>query len=403
MEKTKNIEFESLLQNEEFIRLINESQLKAEQLIAELQLKNPDKKESILLAAQLVRRYHSDPPVIKSDEITKMWNNILVKSEVVKSEPKYRISPLWMVAASVALLLSLSFYFFEYSQNHSIRRFADAKVKIGDEAKIIISDGSEYQLKSDNSRIQYGSNGEEIVIKGKNNQVEKLRNQTAETQSTYNQIVVPYGRRHSVTLCDGTVVQLNSGSTLIFPARFTGLKREVFIRGEGYFEVMKDASRPFIVNTEFINVKVLGTHFNISAYDDGTSVSAVLVEGSVEVTRTDFFKNDRHIIKPGQGCFFSDKTSELTIQNVDVNEFISWKDGLFQFRDQSLKSLTEKVEKFYNKVIVIEDNELSNRMISGKLVLSPNIEETLDFLARTTKSRYVLKEDGTFTLFKKLQ
>ena len=401
MKKTNNIEIEILLQNEEFIRLINEDSLQAERLIEDLCQDNPDKEESIRIAAELVRRYHSEQLDFDDDKIRVMWENILLKSGTRKPARIFRLAPFWQIAASVTLLLSLTLYFYEYSHDNSIRKFAEEKVAVSDEARIIISDGSEHWLKSNGSHIKYEADGKEIVIEGKNNQCEKLTNQQSEATTIFNKIVVPYGRRHSGTLSDGTVVQLNSGSILVFPAKFSGAKREVFLKGEGYFEVAKDASKPFIVNTDLMNVKVLGTHFNISAYENEKSASAVLVEGSIEVYNNNFFNNNHCKIKPGEGCFYSDNDSKFKIQNVDVLEYVGWKDGFLQIKDQSLGNITKKVEKYYNKTIVIEDNELAHRIISGKLVLDASVEGTLAFLAKTTKSQYKLKEDGIYVFVKK--
>ena len=400
MKKINNIEFESLLLNEEFIRLVNEKSAESEKIIADLCLENPDKAESILMAAKLVQRYQSEQLYVDDSEITRMWQNIIKKSEARKPKRIFKLSPVWRVAASVAVIFSLSIYFYEYTHNHSIRKFAEEKVAVSDDARIIISDGSEYMLKSNDSHIRYDADGKEIVIEENNNQTEKVSNSQEDTKEVYNQIVVPFGRRHSITLSDGTVVQLNSGSKLVFPATFADAKREVFLKGEGYFEVAKDASKPFIVNTDFLNVKVLGTHFNISAYENENSAIAVLVEGSVEVYKDKFFKNDHLKIIPGQACFFTGKDSELSIQDVDVNEYISWKDGYYLLSDQPFGNIIKKIEKYYNKSVSIGDNELANRIISGKLVLAAQLEGTMDFLAKATKCRYALKEDGTYIFAK---
>jgi transmembrane sensor len=400
MNKISNIEFESLLQHEEFIRLLNENPQEADRLIEDLYKENPGKEESIRLAVKLLLYYKAEQMDFDRDEITKMWKNILHKSENRKQVRIFPVAPVWRIAASVAILLSLTFYFFEYSRTNSIRRFAEAKVAISDEARIIKSDGSEYRLRLNNSHIKYENDGKEIVIEEKNDQTEKLTNQQPETKAVFNQIVVPYGRRHSVTLCDGTVVQLNSGSKLVFPAKFPGSKREVFLKGEGYFEVHKDVSKLFIVHTDFINVKVLGTHFNISAYEDEKSATTVLVEGSVEVYNNNFLNNNLCKIKPGEGCFYTDNASGFKIRNVDVNEYVSWKEGYLQIKDQKLGDITKKVEKYYNRKIAIEDNELAQRIISGKLILHSQLEGTLDFLAKTTRSQYKLKEGGIYGFFK---
>ena len=145
---------------------------------------------------------------------------------------------------------------------------------------------------------------------------------------------------------------------------------------------------------------VLGTHFKISAYENENSAIAVLVEGSVEVYKDKFFKNDHLKIIPGQACFFTGKDSELSIQDVNVNEYISWKDGYYLLSDQPFGNIIKKIEKYYNKSVSIGDNELANRIISGKLVLAARLEDTMDFLAKTTKCRYALKEDGTYIFAK---
>ncbi len=395
------MEFESLLSNEEFIQMLDKNPQESDRLIEDLCRKDPDNEVHIRFAAQTIRRYRADQINVTGDEITMMWKNILQKSKMEKPVRIFRVGTVWRIAATITILLSLSIYYHEYSFNNSIRKLADEKVIVSDAARIIKSDGSEYQLNLNNSHIKYDTDGNEIVIEEKNDQTKKVANQPAENKTVLNQIVVPYGRRYSVTLSDGTVVQLNSGSKLVFPAKFPELKREVFLKGEGYFAVAKDAGKPFIVMTDFMNVKVLGTHFNISAYENEPSASTVLVEGSVEVYTNNFINNHLCKIKPGEGCFFTGTTSELKIQNVDVNEFVSWKDGFYQIKDKPLGNITKKVEKYYNKVIFFEDNELAHRLISGKLVLDDNFEKTLDFLARTTKSQFTLREDGIYVFMKK--
>ena len=401
MKKTNNIGFESFLHDDEFVRRIKGSPSEAKQFVEELCQNNPEQLEQIQMAAQVLSYYKAEQFNLNQDKAESMWENILSGSKNHKPAIRSKFSPYWQIAASIALLLTITFYISERSGNNSIRKFAEKKVDMTTEAKIIKSDGSEYLLSLNDSHIKYGADGKEIVIEEKNDKNEKLTNQTSEPTSVFNQIVVPYGRRHSVTLSDGTVVMLNSGSNLVFPPKFSEKKREIFLKGEGYFEVAKDPSRPFIIYTEFMNVKVLGTHFNIMAYENEKSASAILVEGSIEVFNNNLFNNKICKIKPGEGCFVTENSTEFKIQNVDVSEFVSWKDGFFQIRDKPFGSITKKVEKYYDKSIIIEDNELAHRSISGKLVLDLKIEKTLDFLAKTTKSQYKVNEDGNYVFLKK--
>ncbi len=401
MKKINNIEFESLMKDDEFIRLVQENPSQANKVIADLIRENPDEEESIRLAEEVLTYYKSENTGFDSETGELMWKNILIKSKTAKPLPARRLTLYWQIAASMTLLLALTYFLYQKTENSSIRKFAEKKVEKSNEALIIKSDGSEYLLSNNNSHIKYDKEGKEIVIEEKNEQNEKLTNQANETKTLFNQIIVPFGRRHSVTLGDGTVVMLNSGSSLVFSPKFPDKKREVYLKGEGYFEVAKDINRPFIVYTELMNVKVLGTHFNVSAYENEKSVSAVLVEGSIQVYNNNLFNNNLCTIKPGEGCFLTENSSEYKIQNVDVSEYVSWKDGFFQIRDKPLRDITKKVEKYYNKSISIEDNELAHRIISGKLVLDPTFEKTLDFLAKTTKSSYRLMENGVYVFGKK--
>ena len=160
-----------------------------------------------------------------------------------------------------------------------------------------------------------------------------------------------------------------------------------------------DAEHPFEIATGDSKVKVLGTRFNVSAYENENSASAILVKGRIEVYTNNFLKKDRRKIIPGQGCFYSGVTSDFSIREVDVNEHVSWIDGMIQFKGLPFIQIVEKIEKYYNISINIKDDELAKRLISGKLVLCDDIEETMAYMARTTKSRYY-SEGGTYIFAK---
>jgi len=214
-----------------------------------------------------------------------------------------------------------------------------------------------------------------------------------------NQIVVPFGRRHSITLSDGTQIHLNSGSKLVFPAEFKGNTREVYLKGEGYFEVEKNPAKPFIVKTDHLDIKVLGTVFNISAYGDDQTVSAVLVEGKVNVTQKNkLFRNVEYILQPGQGCFYSLTSDKSEVKKVNLADFILWKDGLYQFHNRPLKQIVEMVKKYYNISITIENEKIANTIISGKLVLSDDSNEVMDYLAKTLEAKYTKTDQSTFRI-----
>jgi transmembrane sensor len=387
MKQEKNIDFESLVEDGDFIRAVTADQALAREYVLNMCRENPGKEEIIGDAAGFIQHYQLKKTV-DQETVAEMWKSVIQKSGKAKVISHFRMGMPLKIAASVVIIVSLGFYiYYSVFQRDSLREYAEEPVEVGDEARIIISDGSEYPLKENEANVKYNGDGREIVIEEKGQRTETLAN-SAETEATIlNQIIVPYGRRHSLTLSDGTIVHLNSGSKLVFPAKFLDNNRKVYLKGEGYFNVVKKDGIPFIVKTDYVDVKVLGTQFNITAYPDDHSLSTVLVEGSVKVYSKKFLRNRGREIVPGQGYFYSDTSDDFVVRDVEVNDYISWTKGVLLFRDQTFLSVVEKIKKYYNVSIVVKD-ELAERRITGKLVLSDNIDETLAYLASTTKSKY---------------
>ena len=401
MFKNRNLDFELLLLDKSFIRIIKEDNQNSEKYLDDLIKKNPDKKDSILWAVQFIRANKIESELPGEVEVAEIWDNIMKKSKVTTSSKsnRFAISFILSIAASIAILALGTWYLFYLRETPSMKDIADKMVVSGEEAVIILSDGSSHILANNDSRIEYNTDGKEVFINTSDRQVEKIDNQKAKNAIVPNQIIVPFGRRHSITLSDGTQVQLNSGSKLIFPAEFSGKYREVYLEGEGFFDVKKNSSMPFIVQTEFMNIRVSGTKFNVSSYMDEHLTSTVLVEGSVEVSGNNKLnKNSRYHLEPGQGCFYSVAASTAEIKEVDIRNHISWIDGWFQFKDQPLIEVVKKVEKYYNKPIMIEGEKLSNTLISGKLVLSEKFENVMVYLSKTLETNYELTENGKYLI-----
>jgi len=401
MKKNYEIEFEMLLRDEEFIKLARET-LSSKELLHQLFAKYTGKEDAVLAAVEFIRINLSDKKDLSPEDFSVIWENIntYLKSKKNTGIHRFVHHQFWKAAIIVIALTSVSLL----TYNHFVKKdvlssIAQNEVKSEDEAMIILSDGSKHKLETKYSHIEYSTDGGEILVKNGDQQEEKLENSSKSIESAINQIVVPYGHRHSVTLSDGTRVQLNSGSKLVFPAEFLGKTREVFLKGEGYFEVTKNPKQPFIVKTDLLDVKVLGTTFNISAYKEDQTVTTVLVEGRVNVYRRNKLFNDVGCeLSPGQGFFFSVENSNSVVRKVDLADYISWKDGLYQFKDQPLKNITERVKKYYNASISIEGEELANTVISGKLVLTDNMEMVMTYLAKTLEVKYEIMEENSYLL-----
>lgn len=221
--------------------------------------------------------------------------------------------------------------------------------------------------------------------------INKEKISTNKVLSDMVQVFVPKGKRTQVHFNDGTKAWLNSGSKLIYPKKFEDKKRELFINGEIYLDVAKDSERPFIVNTSNMNIKVLGTEFNIRSYSEEYENSVVLVKGKVEIESTD--KKQRETLTPNQAIFYKDKKIEK--KEVDVNSYICWRDGELRLDGESLNTIFDRLTKNYNINIVYKGKETTTQY-KGKLFLGNSIEEVLDAIALKVKFSYIVEKDTIY-------
>lgn len=402
MSKENNIDLVSLLQDETFLNLVKNTEGVENQ--DEIIMKEfPGHGETLVYAIEFVRTNLSNKKRMPSGEMARIWQNIRkhINSSThqgIPTSPNPIFSIIWKVAAALILVVGSALIVYQRMVNDPLEKIAAVGTSISDEAMIILSDGSKHKLGVNDAHIQYSLNGGEVVVK-KDKEVERLKNPNAAREATINQIIVPYGHRHEITLSDGTHVHLNSGSRLVFPAEFSGSKREVFLKGEGYFQVSKNPEKPFIVKTDFVDIKVLGTVFNISAYENEQIATTVLVEGKVTVLQKNkLFGYSEKVLKPGEGCFYSSQAQTSEIRNVNLCEYVSWIDGIIPFKDKSLNEIVNRVERYYNKKIQIDNEKLANILISGKLVLTDELEGVVQRLAKTVEGGYYENEDGSFII-----
>jgi ferric-dicitrate binding protein FerR (iron transport regulator) len=208
-------------------------------------------------------------------------------------------------------------------------------------------------------------------------------------------MIVPNGHQALLTLSDGTKVWLNAGSKLIFPSVFEAGKREVFVEGEAFFDVTKNPEKPFIVVTKGLNIQVFGTSFNVMAYPDEEVIETVLVTGKVQLERNDFslFKKEKVMLHPGQYAGLKKNGLKLEVKDVDVESFISWKQGWYKLDKLPLSDVVSKLERYYNIKVVIIDKELELLKITGKLDLNANLNQVMDNLAEAVKIRYKIEQN----------
>lgn len=186
------------------------------------------------------------------------------------------------------------------------------------------------------------------------------------------------GEKQMITLADSTSVILNSGSLLIYPKEFQGPKREVYLTGEAIFDVFKDPNRPFIVKTPDFSVKVRGTLFNVSSYPDAEISYATLKEGSVSVLAND---NDEYLLSPNQTLCYNRDTHKVTVEQSDVADIFSWKDGCLCFKSASIHSIIGTIERYYGVHVYLTTGKYDTELVTAKFIHGESVEELFSALS----------------------
>jgi ferric-dicitrate binding protein FerR (iron transport regulator) len=300
----------------------------------------------------------------------------------------------WKYAAVIMIVLGSSLYFL-LNQNP----LGDIQVNLDpNQITIQLDNGEILTIDPENNATVKSKKGNTVVsfVNGVLSQTEEGENKGEVARNT---IRVPYGKNLSVTLQDGSVVMLNSGSSLTYPSSFENLdKREVALNGEGYFEIAKNPEKPFIVKTETMYTQVFGTVFNVSAYKEDGPSEVVLVEGSVGVGELNGLLNsDLQMIVPSQKATKSEGEGFI-VEHVDVSSYISWTKGILAFENESMAQIINRLQRQYDIKIVNQYRELGERRFTGMFD-----EESIDNVLRTIQAHTHFKyevEGNTITIKK---
>ena len=200
----------------------------------------------------------------------------------------------------------------------------------------------------------------------------------------YNTIIVPRKGEYQLILADGSKVYLNSESKLRFPTRFEGKERRVYLEGEGYFEVVKDTAKPFIVEAKEVDVRVLGTSFNVSAYVSEQAVRTTLVDGKVRVG--DRLTGKGEIILPGQQAEWEDGT--FTTKEVDTSIYTAWINGKFYFEGATLEEIASQLERWYDIDFFFTSENVKRFAFAGVINKEYSANKIFSIIEKTTRVRF---------------
>ena len=356
--------------------------------IAALKKDLPEKSVEIDLAVNMIKDLNVTVFENSDTRKSELWGKV-----VTKRSREIRLN-LLRYTAVVFLVIGSGFFTLHLSQNKSaIDQFASSqKIPLGKEVSLVMTDGEQIDINNKESRIQYNRLGTSILVD------DTIRLEQNNNTNGFNQMIVPYGKRSYLLLSDGTQVWINSGSRLVYAPQFTGDTREVFLEGEAYFEVAKDASKPFYVRTDAFTINVLGTKFNVKAYKDDMEYTTVLVEGKVSMRVQDQFFSKDVILAPNQKLTLMKGQDDFQRSNVDeTGLYTNWIYGYLEFKNANLSDVLKSIQRYYNIDIELNTRDQSS-IVSGKLDLKSEPDRVLTGLGLLSHTK-IIKSDNKYVVF----
>jgi ferric-dicitrate binding protein FerR (iron transport regulator) len=302
-----------------------------------------------------------------------------------KPAPRVRYLRRWSwAAASVILLLAAGIYFLaaHKKDNRDAAAVKPMEIKPGSQGAILtLADGSEVVLDSLGNGLVARQNGARVVLT--NGQLAYDPAEIPGDAAVFNTISTPKGRQFHVRLPDGTQVWLNAASSIRYPTFFSGSERKVEVAGEAYFEVAKNAKMPFRVSVaNKAEIEVLGTHFNLNAYENEQAIATTLLEGSVRVSAPGAASRDV-ILQPGQQAQIARSTSGMeVVKNADTDRAVAWKNGVFHFEGVPLAEIMRQLERWYD-IEVVYENGVPDIAFEGEMTRDVPLNGLLVMLKRT--------------------
>jgi len=325
--------------------------------------------------------------ILESANKEMVWNKI---ESSLRKKKRTRIISVLQVAASILLIVGAFTLVLINKNPYSIMEKTSGKVVISKNLSptLITSDGKAFSL---DKKIKLSHQNVSILNNNKKLVYEKSTQAVKPVKATYNTIIVPKGADYKLQLADGTEVWLNSDTKLKYPSSFQGKNRKVYLEGEAFFDVTKDKSHPFIVNVNDVNVKVLGTSFNVNGYKDASEITTTLVEGKVKV-ESNVSKSSR-IILPNEQLVFNTKSGDYIKQKVDTRLYTAWRNGRFVFCEESLEDIMRRLSRIYDIEVFYMHKEVKNLKFSGDLSRYKDIEKIFEMLEVTKKVKFSKKNN----------
>lgn len=321
-----------------------------------------------------------------SSEVKKQLSEIILKDNNIFYTRRF--SSYYKYAAILLLFLGC-FYFYKNSglfhskENVVIPRQDEIVLQLDNESVETIDPTAARNVTDKYGKV-IGQQNKNRLVYSTNYSNDKL---------VYNTLKIPYGKTFEVQLSDGTIVHMNSGTSLRYPVQFLkNQNRKVYLMGEAYFEVAKDKAHPFTVNTQELDVEVLGTKFNVNTYSDDLTTDVVLVEGKVSLYKDKKTSNNQVYLTPGlKGTNIKGK-SVITTETVNTDYYTAWVKGSLVFKNAPFSEIIKKLERHYNVTFINKNKMLGREIFNGRFDNEP-IEAVLKYFSDSYAIDYIIQDD----------
>lgn len=390
-------DFLSYCENKSFVRWVYHPDKQTNDYWEEYLKHHPKERKEIELSRLLLSLLKSKKEPDSQQDISEIFYKIGKKIEQKKKTLRLKrvFVSFSKYAALVLIFLSIGIALVKWREQSNFKnQIANVPAFDSKDARLIMAHKS-IIIKKKESKIEYCKNGEVII-----NKKDTIRRTSSKSPTPeLNELIVPYGKSSSITLSDGTIAYLNAGSRLLYSSYFEGNSRKVYLVGEAYFEVSHNPQKPFIVKTNRLNVKALGTSFNVSAYPGDQITEVVLVTGKVGIEENTFkLFGKQQIIFPSQLASFNRRTNKMTVKRVKIDNYTAWHKGYMNFESVDLSRIVLKIERHYNINIKFNDPFLGSKKISGKLKLREDKEDVLQVLASSSSTKLIKINEKNYVL-----
>ncbi|GAA4302317.1 FecR family protein [Aestuariibaculum suncheonense] len=357
---------------------------------------NCTEEEKIWVENWYAQQDNLNPLPVTAEEFEKDLKDIY---DTLPSKKEFRIRKKTWLSVAAALFVGLGilggYSYFNNDLNYPVSGIFISKddINVIDKTTLRLADNSIIDL--DGLGVGEIYRNEDFQIrKSENGLIEYLslsKDGLSKTTEVYNEISTPNGGQFQIVLPDGTKVWLNAETSLTFPVRFSKNERVISLKGEAYFEVYKQGS-PFYVQTKGQTIEVLGTHFNVNAYENEFVLKTTLLEGSVKITSSLIeSKNQGVILKPGEQAVLGEK--ELDVINVDTSKIIAWKRGVFSFQGAGIESVMREFSRWYSVDIQFK-GRVPDTKLYGEVYRNSDLSKALQILEYFDFQFKMIEENG---------